>query len=31
MLATSENPSELLMQIPNIGKQKANKIIEYLL
>jgi crossover junction endonuclease MUS81 len=30
-LATSENPSELLMQIPNIGKQKANKIIEYLL
>jgi ERCC4-type nuclease len=30
-LETSENPSELLMQIPNIGKQKANKIIEYLL
>ena len=30
-LATSENPNELLMQIPNIGKQKAIKIIEYLL
>lgn len=30
-LATSENPNELLMKIPNIGKQKANKIIEYLL
>jgi crossover junction endonuclease MUS81 len=30
-LETSEKPSELLMQIPNIGKQKANKIIEYLL
>lgn len=30
-LATSENPIELLMKIPNIGKQKANKIIEYLL
>ena len=30
-LTTSKNPSELLMQIPNIGKQKANKIIEYLL
>ena len=30
-LATSENPYELLMKIPNIGKQKANKIIEYLL
>jgi len=30
-LETSENPNELLMQIPNIGKQKANKIIEYLL
>lgn len=30
-LETSENPIELLMQIPNIGKQKANKIIEYLL
>ena len=30
-LEKSENPSELLMQIPNIGKQKANKIIEYLL
>ena len=26
-LATSENPNELLMKIPNIGKQKANKII----
>jgi crossover junction endonuclease MUS81 len=30
-LITSEKPLELLMQIPNIGKQKANKIIEYLL
>jgi crossover junction endonuclease MUS81 len=30
-LETTENPIELLMQIPNIGKQKANKIIEYLL
>ena len=30
-LATSENPIELLMKIPNIGKQKAIKIIEYLL
>lgn len=30
-LSNAENPSELLMQIPNIGKQKANKIIEYLL
>jgi ERCC4-type nuclease len=30
-LATSENPNELLMKIPNIGKQKAIKIIEYLL
>jgi crossover junction endonuclease MUS81 len=26
-----ENPAKLLMQIPNIGQQKANKIIEYLL
>jgi crossover junction endonuclease MUS81 len=30
-LATAENPNELLMKIPNIGKQKAIKIIEYLL
>jgi ERCC4-type nuclease len=30
-LAISENPNELLMKIPNIGKQKAIKIIEYLL
>jgi DNA uptake protein ComE-like DNA-binding protein len=30
-LETTENPIELLMKIPNIGKQKANKIIEYLL
>jgi ERCC4-type nuclease len=30
-LAISENPNELLMKIPNVGKQKAIKIIEYLL
>jgi len=27
----SENPTELLIKIPNIGKQKAAKIIEYLI
>lgn len=27
----TENPIEVLMEIPNIGKQKATKIIEYLL
>lgn len=30
-LNDNENPSKLLMQISNIGQQKANKIIEYLL
>ena len=27
----SENPTEVLIKIPNIGKQKAAKIIEYLI
>ena len=27
----TDNPIEILMKIPNIGKQKASKIIEYLL
>ena len=30
-LETSTEPSKLLMKIDNIGQQKANKIIEYLL
>lgn len=30
-LETSSEPSKLLMKIDNIGQQKANKIIEYLL
>jgi len=30
-LNENENPTKLLMQISNIGQQKANKIIEYLL
>ena len=30
-LNENENPAKLLMQISNIGRQKANKIIEYLL
>ncbi len=30
-LNENENPAKLLMQISNIGQQKANKIIEYLL
>jgi ERCC4-type nuclease len=28
---SSDEPSKLLMKIDNIGQQKANKIIEYLL
>ena len=28
---STEEPAKLLMKIPNIGQQKANKIIEYLL
>ena len=30
-LNDAENPVELLVKIPNIGQQKATKIIEYLL
>jgi len=30
-LNENENPTKLLMQISNIGQQKANKIVEYLL